>query len=105
MPVSSSDLAIMRAHLARRTPVCPVCASREWEFSDIIAPAALSLPQPVQLPIPGTFLPGSTLSLFSQAPNHAPTQRSVGLAVVICRVCYYVMLFAWKPLKSSSNAG
>lgn len=72
-------------HLSRfagpgQAPACPVCGNQIWSAEGIVA-------QQVYTQQPGMF--------FTAGGRAAP------MVQLVCTTCFYVMFFAWAPLKAA----
>lgn len=78
---SETDIETFRAHVVacggQATDACPVCGTQEWMLEGPVAPFRYS---------PGT------------AAGSIVGSGAVPLILAVCRKCFYVRLFAWKPI-------
>lgn len=86
--MTSEDLAKFTAHLSRFQDFknCPVCGTNSWSVTGIEA-ANPTRPTPDG---------GIAVDLGG---------RSIPMVVLICRTCFYVMQFAWRPIQSGVHLG
>jgi hypothetical protein len=73
---TTTDLRKLKLYMAMRfskSPTCPACSKRTWEFAGVVnlQPAAWE----------------------EQVQNHV-----IQLAVIVCRSCLNTMQFAWNPI-------
>jgi hypothetical protein len=82
---TEQDKQIFYRHIAAFPPnTCPICFTHQWTFVAIVEALA---------EIPG--IPTGT----------ALVQRpAVPLAIVMCTQCFYIVQFAWLPIKARMGA-
>lgn len=83
MAMTPENMAVLDRHIQKfRLPYCPVCQNKTWDA------AGLEMGNEV---------------------NDAATSANIGgpalpVVILVCTRCFYVMQFAWLPLKNSQAA-
>jgi hypothetical protein len=114
MPFDADQARTIQNHLAGRSLVCPVCASKQWQLLVEVLAVPVHSARLFTNPKIQDALRSIEAKRKSTEPGPAFTsgkglmgevEKTFPVAVVACVECFYVMQFAWKPIVDKVGAG
>lgn len=86
MPIDDKDLRVLREHYGKHATAgsakCPICGGVSWTVDGPVAAPA--------------YIPDF---------DAIDTSKSVPMMLLICKTCFFVRHFAWRPINGEPQSG